>query len=169
MNATEITNHLESNAEVFKTMLSSKSSQEYTWRPDKASWTLLEIICHLYDEERDDFRARVKNTLETPHLQPPSIDPPGWVQERDYAHQNFHERLEAFLAERKNSILWLRSLTNAPWKNVYSHPTAGRMTANAFLVNWLAHDYHHIRQINRRCYEYLREKSGVGLSYAGDW
>jgi hypothetical protein len=36
-------------------------------------------------------------------------------------------------------------------------------------ANWLAHDYHHIRQVNRRLYEYLQFKSKANLAYAGNW
>jgi hypothetical protein len=38
-----------------------------------------------------------------------------------------------------------------------------------FLCNWLAHDQHHIRQLNTLQHEYLREKTGEDLKYAGDW
>lgn len=164
-----IIHHLESNSLVFKTLLEGKEADEYNYRPDKNSWTILEIICHLCDEEREDFRARVKNTLMNPGKQPPPIDPPGWVKSRKYAEQLYGEKLESFMTERKESIKWLKSLSNPSWKNTYTHPTAGIMTAYGLLVNWLAHDYHHIRQINRRMYEYLQKKSGVGLGYAGDW
>lgn len=164
-----IIQHLESNRLVFQSLLDGKDAEEYKFRPDKNSWTILEIVCHLYDEEREDFRTRVKNTLTNPNIQPPAIDPPGWVKSRKYAEQLYAERLESFLTERKESIKWLKSLVNPSWKNTYTHPTAGAMSAYALLANWLAHDYHHIRQINRRSYEYLQKKSGVDLEYAGDW
>ena len=169
MKPEQIIDHLEANRMVFQSLLTGKEADEYYFRPDPKSWSILEIVCHLFDEEREDFRTRVKNTLETPHLQPPSIDPPGWVTQRLYQEQNYIERSNAFFNERKTSIEWLRTLKNAPWDNVYVHPTAGNFTAYTFLANWLAHDYHHIRQINRRTYEYLKERSGVSLSYAGDW
>lgn len=169
MKPVQIIRHLETNRGVFQSLLSDKEEDEYRWKPDEKSWSLLEIVCHPYDEEREDFRARVKNTLFTPHLQPSSIDPPGWVISRKYAEQDYKERLAAFLSERNDSIEWLKSLQNPVWENTYHHPALGAMTANMFLVNWLAHDYHHIRQINRRLYEYLKNRSGENLSYAGDW
>lgn len=169
MKPDQITQHLESNLYVFQSLLNGKESDEYRFKPDEKSWSLLEIICHLYDEEREDFRTRVKNTLNTPHLSPPSIDPPGWVIQRKYAEQNYEEKVKSFLGERKDSIEWLKSLEGAPWENIYEHPLAGKISAYDFLANWLAHDYHHIRQINRRTYEYLKAKSGVSLGYAGDW
>jgi hypothetical protein len=37
------------------------------------------------------------------------------------------------------------------------------------ISNWLAHDYLHIRQINRYCYEMLQQNTRQNLKYAGDW
>ena len=45
----------------------------------------------------------------------------------------------------------------------------GPLSARFFLENWLAHDFLHMRQINRRKYEYLRAHVGNALDYAGDW
>ena len=169
MKTDDIIAHLENNRRVFQSLLTDLESEEYHFKPDPASWSILEILCHLVDEEKEDFRARVKNTLLTPEVQPPTLDPVGAVKSRKYAKQVYVERLEAFLTERRISIKWLRSLQDPKWKNVYRHPTAGNLTAYDLLTNWLAHDYHHIRQINRRKYEYLRKKSKVNLNYAGDW
>lgn len=164
-----IIQQLEANRLVFQSLLTGKDPDEYNFKPDAHSWSILEIVCHLLDEEREDFKTRVKNTLTTPLKQPPAIDPIGWVTSRNYSQQVYNERLEAFLTERKLSVKWLKTLDNAPWNNSFVHPVAGEMTARDLLVNWLAHDYHHIRQINRRQYEYLKKKSNVNLSYAGDW
>lgn len=169
MKTDEIIQQLELNRAVFQSLLTGKQADEYNFKPDKQSWSILEILCHLIDEEREDFKTRVRNTLTTPLKQPPAIDPTGWVESRKYAQQVFAERLEVFLTERRQSIKWLRSLENPMWKNTYQHPEAGLMTAYSLLANWLAHDYHHIRQINRRSYEFLKKKSSVSLVYAGEW
>ena len=169
MKPEEIIHQLEANRLVFQSLLSGRNEDEYTFKPDNESWSILEILCHLIDEEREDFKTRIRNTLDTPLKQPPAIDPPGWVESRNYAQQVYIERLEAFLTERRQSVKWLKSLDTPAWKNKYKHPEAGEMTAFSLLANWLAHDYHHIRQINRRLYEYLKKKSNVSLMYAGEW
>ena len=169
MKPDQIILQLEANRQVFKTLLKNKDKVAIRWKALESEWSLLEIICHLYDEEREDFRARLFNTLLTPGIQPPSIDPPGWVTERKYLKQDYDEKLKAFLAERKKSIQKLKALKNPEWKNIYHHPTIGDLSAYQLLSNWLAHDYHHIRQINRRLYAYLRFSSKMDLSYAGDW
>lgn len=43
------------------------------------------------------------------------------------------------------------------------------MSAKLFLTNWLAHDYLHIRQVNRMRYLYLKTQTGIPLDYAGDY
>ena len=168
MKPEQIIHQLQANRLVFKNLLTDKEPM-INWKPTPEAWSLLEIVCHLYDEEREDFRTRVFNTLLTPEIQPPSIDPPGWVTQRKYAQQDYYETLFGFLDERNKSIKKLKALKNPKWKNIYVHPFAGELTAYQLLANWLAHDYHHIRQINRRLYEYLRESSKVGLGYAGEW
>ena len=149
MNHTFIIGKLEANSETFKTLFSFLGKEEYLWKPNPGKWCLLEVACHLYDEEREDFRARLNHTLESPNEKLPSIDPAGWVESRKYREQNFEIKVNNFLEERKNSVKWLNSLKKPKWENVYHHPKFGEFSAEMFLVNWLAHDYLHIRQINR--------------------
>jgi len=169
MDHKKIIDNLSDNVEIFITLLHNKSKTEYLWKPESQKWCLLEIICHLYDEEREDFRARVKCTLETPGQHPPPINPVGWVTDRKYIDQDYELMVNKFLNERRNSSKWLNSLKNPLWKNSYEHPKLGVLTAEHFLVNWLAHDIFHFRQIIRLQFQYLKFTSGNDLSYAGTW
>jgi len=165
----KIIDNLATNATVFSDLLKNKSKEEYLWKPSPEKWCLSEIICHLYDEEREDFRARVSCTLETPGQQPPPINPVGWVTERKYIEQDYDLMVGKFMDERKISINWLKSLKDPKWNNSYEHPKLGPLSAEHFLANWLAHDIFHFRQIIRLQYEYLKFTSGNDLTYAGAW
>lgn len=154
---------------VFQALLSKLSEKEILWKQTPAKWCPLEIICHLHDEEVDDFRRRVKHVLETPALKPPPANPVQWVKERAYMEKDFHHMLSTFLEEREHSIQWLKSLEDGPWDNAYIHPKLGPMTAKYFMVNWLAHDQLHIKQILRLQYDYLHASSEENLDYAGQW
>lgn len=169
MNQSYTIKKLQTNSDTFKSLFSNLSKEEYLWKPQPEKWCLLEIACHLYDEERDDFRARLKHTLETPEEKLPSIDPVGWVTSRKYIEQDFHVTVNNFIEERKLSIDWLNSLQNPNWKNAYHHHKFGEMSAGMFLANWLAHDYLHIRQILNLQYQYLKLNSGERMDYAGEW
>ena len=168
-NPRPIINLLAQNEATFKGLLENTTPEEYTWRPAPNKWNLLEILCHLYDEEREDFRARIDSVI-TNHAQVfTPIDPQGWVTARKYAEQDFEKILQQFVAERKKSILWLNELVVSDWHSAYQHATFGPMSAAFLLSNWLAHDYLHIRQITRYKYEYLRSISSESLNYAGAW
>ena len=169
MDHNQIIKSLASNVTIFSDFLNNKSKEEYLWRPAPEKWCLLEIVCHLYDEEREDFRTRVRFTLENPDHQPPSINPLGWVTERKYIEQDYDFMVGKFLKERKISIDWLKSLKDPQWNNFYEHPVLGALSAEHFLVNWLAHDIFHFRQFIRLQYEYVKFTSGNDLTYAGAW
>jgi len=169
MNIDFITKKLQSHKDIFKSLLLNLTLEEYLWKPDSEKWCQLEIVCHLYDEEREDFRIRIKQILENPELPLPPADPAAWVTERRYVEQNYEAKLENFLIERDNSIEWLQSLDAPKWDNTHIHPTAGPISAEFILTNWLAHDYLHIKQITRTKYDYLKYYSGHSLDYAGEW
>lgn len=169
MNQSQITIELERNKKVFESNLSGLNKNQYLWKPAKKDWCLLEIVCHLYDEEREDFGARLKQILESIDKPFDPIDPEGWVESRKYIEQDFDKKVKDFINERQKSIEWLNSVINHDWKKFYKHPLFGDMTAGMFLANWLAHDYIHIRQIVKIKYAYLESKSPENLSYAGDW
>jgi hypothetical protein len=165
----EIIAELTRNKIVFQGLFDSLSDEMITWKPSPQKWSLLEIICHLHDEERQDFRARTKKALEDPMGPLSSINPVGWVTERNYLDQEFKQKTLAFLDERETSIQWLASLQNPNWDSFFVHPELGEMSANLFLSNWLVHDYLHIRQINRLKFEYLKTMTTSSLDYAGTW
>ncbi len=169
MDYNRIIDQLHEHRKVFHDLLNPVTEEEYLWKLQPGKWSMLEIICHLYDEEKEDFRTRVKCTLDTPEKAPPPIDPEAWVQERNYLEKDFQEMLKKFLHERDSSVIWLRSLTNPQWDNAYQHPELGPRSAHMYLTNWLAHDYLHIRQITRLKYDYLKTISGENLQYAGNW
>lgn len=164
-----ITQQLESNATVFLEMFSSIPPEIRKWRSAPGKWCALEIVCHLYDEELEDFRARTRHVLETPNDPMPGINPLALVTERKYIEQDYDTVLTKFIAERKNSVAWLRGLQNPDWEQAYIHPKVGPLKAKLFVTNWVEHDYLHTRQLLTLKHNYLAQSTGEDLKYAGDW
>jgi len=160
---------LEENKNVFMYLLTNIKKNAFLWRQQPEKWCLLEIVCHLYDEEREDFRFRTHWVLNKPNETPPNFNPVIWVTERKYIEQDYNNMLERFIKEREKSIKWLKSLKNPNWENYFEHTKKGKLTAKFFLTNWLAHDYLHFRQIIKLKYDYLKHQSGENLDYAGIW
>jgi len=160
---------LQQNMRTITSLLTGKTEEEYRWKKNPDKWSLLEIICHLVDEEVEDFRYRLNHVLDNPEIAPPAIDPVGWVQSRKYQSQNYREKLSEFISEREKSIQWLQSLSNQNWEQGYQSDYFGHVNGYFFINNWLAHDYLHIRQITRVHYDYLQVMSPVKIEYAGTW
>lgn len=169
MDIDRIIRELNRNQKVFVETLSGMPTDFITWKSAPSDWCILEIICHLVDEEKEDFRARVKHSLENPDAPLLPINPQEWPKERNYLGQDFEESLRKFTNERIKSIKWLQELSSRNWENAIDHPELGKITAGSFLYNWLAHDYQHIRQINNLKHSYLKQNSGDALTYAGKW
>ena len=169
MNSKKIIEELEKNKVVFKEILSSIEKGVYLWKPKPNKWCILEVVCHLLDEELEDFRIRVQSVLESPERTLPPFDPAIWVEERSYMTQDYNSKLDTFLKERESSINWLKGLQDPNWENSYQHPKLGPLSAKLFLSNWLAHDYLHIKQLLKIKFDYLKDHSGENLEYAGGW
>lgn len=160
---------LQKNKSVFNDLLKDVDENMFLWKQSSEKWSLLEIVCHLHDEEREDFRFRTQWVLEKPLETPPNFNPVIWVTERKYMEQYYHPMLKRFIEERDQSIKWLKTLNNPNWENYYEHPKKGKLTAKFFLTNWLAHDYLHFRQITKLKFDYLKLRSGENIDYAGTW
>ncbi len=68
--------------EIIRVLVMGIRQEEAQVRPTPESWSILEVIGHLIDEERDDFRLRVDLTLNHPGEKWPPIHPGAWVPER---------------------------------------------------------------------------------------
>ena len=145
------------------------SDAQARWRPAADAWSLLEVVNHLYDEEREDFRTRIDYMLHRPGEQAPPIDPEGWVTARAYNTRDPRESLDALLREREQSLAWLAGLQNPNWDAEYRAPW-GVLRTGDVLCAWLAHDHLHLRQLNELHYAYLAQQAApYSVEYAGAW
>jgi len=148
MEAEEFIERLACGEDMFRALVCCLDEDHARWRPEPGKWSILEVINHLHDEEREDFRQRLDLTLNRPGAAWPSIDPGTWVRERAYNDRNFKNSIENFVSERRKSVAWLRSLESPDWKSSHEHPVFGPIGAGDILCAWLAHDYFHARQIS---------------------
>ncbi len=145
------------------------TDEQARWKPDPESWSILEVINHLYDEERQDFRVRLDIILYHPGETWPPIDPQGWVTSREYNKRDPGESLGNFLMEREKSLTWLEELASPDWQTTSPAPW-GEIAAGDMFAAWVAHDLLHLRQLVELRYAYLaREAQPFSLQYAGDW
>jgi hypothetical protein len=169
LNIQDIIRQLTSNAEAINALVRSVSEEQARWKPDAESWSLGEVMGHIYNEERVDFRPHLKGLLSDPSQPWEAFNQP-WVAVADY-----HQALAGFIAERQASIAWLRTLETPDW-NVTAQMTFGpsntmmALSAGDVLVSWVEHDYLHIRQINELLHAWnSRQAAPYSVDYAGGW
>jgi hypothetical protein len=154
---------------LLRQLASGLTPAEARHKPGPTAWSILEVICHLYDEEREDFRQRLDFILHRPDQPLPPIDPQGWVTARQYNERDLAEMLDQFAAERQRSLDWLKTLSGANWDAVYTNEF-GTIRAGDMLSAWVAHDNLHLRQLVE-----LRRERVVAITapyetiYAGEW
>ena len=170
MDAQACIQRLTQNSATFQALMGPVSPEDASWRPAPDKWSLIEVTAHLLDEEREDFRTRLDLVLHHPERDWPSINPAGWVEERNYAARNLEETLRHFLDERARSVVWLRGLRSAKWMSTHTHPVLGSIRAGDLLAAWVAHDWLHIRQIARIQWQRIGELAQpFKTEYAGEW
>ena len=157
------------NAERIRALVQGVSDEQARWKTCPDSWSILEVVNHLYDEERDDFRARLDHILHSPGRPWPGIDPEGWVTERRYNQRDLKQSVRNLLRAREESLVWLRDLESPDWGAIYNAPF-GKMTAGDMLASWVAHDLLQMRQLVElhRAYA-VRQVAPHSLEYAGPW
>ena len=170
MNLNFFIDRLSTNRDVFGGLLKGVSLGQARWKPTPDKWSMLEVINHLYDEEREDFRARVELVLAEPKRSWPPIDPRNWVITRAYNERELDRSLNNFLTEREGSLVWLRKVPAPMWDNRHEAPDGRSLAGGDLLASWLAHDFLHIRQLARLHWQYVGAIADpYQTTYGGPW
>jgi hypothetical protein len=169
MDAAALIGRLERFADVLPVLTACFSDADARWKPAPEHWSVLEVCRHLLDEEREDFRPRLESTLRDPAAAWAKLDLKEIAQRRKYNEADLKETVEAWVAERRASVAWLRSLLSPDWTVAYQHPS-GAVAAGDLLASWAAHDALHLRQISKRLHELAGRDGGeFKTGYAGAW
>jgi hypothetical protein len=169
MDLDHFTAQMAQHAQTIRSLTRGVSDEQARWKPDPDSWSILEVINHLYDEEREDFRAHLDTILHHPDGPWSPINPQGWVTERQYNQRDLEGSVSNFLAERERSLVWLKGLAAPNWQSVYKAPFA-EMTAGDMFAAWVAHDLLHMRQLVELHWGYTaRSLQPYSVIYAGPW
>jgi hypothetical protein len=139
------------------------------WKPTEESWSILEVMAHLADEEEFDFPVRLKIILEGAEKAWPEINPSGWVKERKYNQGNLFDTLNRYVNLRNEWLAWLDGLEEPDWDATYEAPF-GVITAGDLFASWVTHDLLHLRQLVELQRQYLEEQvNPYRMEYAGEW
>lgn len=163
--------------EMIRTLLNGLTQEQTQIKPSPGKWSILEVTCHLCDEEREDFREHLDFIISTSlnaslhreHEEWHPIAPQAWVKLRKYNEQDFGKMKAKFFRERAKSLKWLKGLKNPDWNITYKSKW-GSMRAGDMFASWVAHDNLHIRQlVELRRLNIERMTKPYKIRYAGEW
>jgi hypothetical protein len=115
-------------------------------RPALAEWAPVEIVCHLRDEEVEDFGARISVILDGRASFAP-IDPERWATERRYLDDDGPRALAAFRERRAASLSSLVAIAPARLAAAVAHARTGQLSGLDLLAVWVEHDRLHLAQL----------------------
>jgi hypothetical protein len=123
-----------------------------------------EVMYHVYNEERIDFRKHLKEML-----RPEPLPWQPWSEEQMKPIESCRQALQNFLTEREDSIAWLRALQAPNWDTSVQAPW-GAIRAGDVLVSWVEHDHLHMRQINELLHAWnAHQGQPYSVEYGGGW
>ncbi len=152
---------------VLESLLAAVEAPILRQREKDGRWSPLEILAHVLDEEREDFRPRAQLAAAGRPIEK-RIDPVAWVTERRYNEKDPETVRREFAVERLSSCAWLRSLELPRLEAAIEHPQLGRMRCGDFIAAWRLHDLLHLRQLaTALAVLTARELSPWRVDYAG--
>lgn len=169
MNFWTLYRELENSTEMIRALLAGITQEEAQVKPSPDSWSMLEVVCHLYDVEREDFREHLDFILHRQNEEYHAIDPQAWVKDRHYNEQDLEAMREKFFSEREKSLEWLKGQSTSDWDITYTSEY-GSLSAGEMFSCWVAHDNLHLRQLlelRRARIESITRP--YPIEYAGDW
>jgi DinB superfamily len=115
-------------------------------RPATGEWSPVEILCHLRDEETEDFGARLRVIVDGAG-EFALIDPERWAKERRYHEADLPDVIQALRARRQASLDLLASVSPETLKGSRPHKRLGSLSGQDILAAWVAHDRIHLAQL----------------------
>jgi hypothetical protein len=169
INMDDIIRRLSNNAEAIRALVQPLTEEQAQWKPAPDVWSMKEVMAHVYNEERVDFRQHLKEIMSIPQLSWGGLHQE-WLQV-----ESCLEALEAFLAEREDSIAWLMALPPTNWDMTISStfgPAGDTITLSAgdVLTSWVEHDFLHLRQMIEVLHALnVKQATPYSVDYAGGW
>jgi hypothetical protein len=148
-------------------LLSDLDDGHWRTRPAASEWSPLEIVCHLRDEEVEDFGARVRVVVDGGAAFAP-IDPERWARERNYGDDDSRAALTALKQRRRDSLAFLALVDPARLTGVVNQPRLGTMSGLDLIAAWVTHDRLHLAQLAATLARIGAERwVGLRTEYAG--
>jgi hypothetical protein len=131
---------------ILTTLLDGLATALWRERPAAGEWSPVEIVCHLRDEDAEDFGARVRAVVEGRERFAP-IDPVRWAAERSYRDTEPSAALSAFAERRAENLAFLVTVRAEMLRATVTQAGTGTLSGLDLLAAWVTHDRLHLTQL----------------------
>jgi FMN phosphatase YigB (HAD superfamily) len=138
---------LKSTPAVLETFTNPLSEKDWKERPIHGEWSILEIVSHLQDVEKEIFLPRFQRMIDETNPFLEGVDSDLWTSERKYNETRSPGELTEFFHARKSLVDFLSSLHLIDWQRKANHSIFGSTTLQEMASFIASHDQDHIRQI----------------------
>lgn len=137
--------------EFLSSLLNALATPGIDWRkrPTADAWSIVEIICHLRDVEREVHQPRFRALAETDNPFISGVDPDQWAEPRNYFCQDGRTALANFSDARRETLALLQSLPEDAWLREARHAFFGQTTLHELLYLAVQHDRVHWQQVQQ--------------------
>ncbi len=134
--------------QTLKAAIKGLSKKVLHWTPAPGKWSIVEILCHMRDMEREAYIERYTRILSENDPALPDINGEALAILRSYRSQKAPEVVREWAALRKQTLQLLRKAGKAQWARAGIHSTAGRLTMEDLIQRHaLGNDTAHLGQI----------------------
>jgi uncharacterized damage-inducible protein DinB len=134
--------------QALKASLKGLSKKVLLWTPAPGKWSILEILCHMRDMEREAYIERYTRILSENEPALPNLEGEALAILRAYRSQKAPEVVREWVALRRQTLQLLRKAGKAQWARAGIHATAGRLTMEDLIRRHaVGNDEAHLRQI----------------------
>jgi hypothetical protein len=131
-----------------KALLKGVPKAVAVWSPAPGKWSILEIVCHMRDMEREAYLARYERILAVDEPRLPDVDGDVYSLELDYRAQSLAPVLRDWTRLRRQCLKLLSGVKGPQWDRAGVHETAGRLSMADFLRRQaVGNDEAHLGQI----------------------
>ena len=145
LNADMLEPQFKGNLAALAGLLAEVKPHQWLQRPDPDEWSILQILCHLWQAESQVHQQRLRLILEQDNPFIPALPPPG--PHIPACHDSGMQVYHWFRSQRRNTMAMLAELSDADWARPARHSIFG-LTNLLEMAHFTAqHDRLHIAQL----------------------
>ena len=156
---------LEATPEILRGVMAGIDEKDARWKPAPDRFSIAEVLAHLSHSEGQCYRLRLDRFMKENR---PELEPDDAQMHLDlYRNADPEDAFNHFEEQREDNVNYLRDLPVEAGERKAIHKSAGEITLNQMLHEWVLHDLGHIRQVAElvRARKFLAGAGPLGKDY----